>query len=374
MGKVDILFIAANARSLVANRGDLIRSLVKNGLKVGALVPKYDYLDTVNSLDIAIWTYNLDRHSTNPIEEVFDFLKLRQQIADIAPSSVFAYAIKPVTFGVLAARLAGVRNIYCLVTGLGYLFASNSLKARLLRQVTQALLDCSAILSKLFIFQNSDDQADLNKSWLFRTFAKSIVVNGSGVDLQAYPFSPISLTSITFICVARLIEEKGIREFAQAAAQIKARYPSVSFWLLGGLDTTLKNAISSDELEQWRSEGSLEVLGKVKDVRPYLQQASVMVLPSYYREGIPRSILEAMSMGRPIITCNTPGCRETVENGVNGYLIPPRNAAALRDSMVKFIENPTSIRAMGSASRQMAEERFDVVKVNQAMMQAMALF
>jgi glycosyltransferase involved in cell wall biosynthesis len=245
-----------------------------------------------------------------------------------------------------------------------------------LRHVAQVFLGCSAILSKLFIFQNPDDQADLSKNWLFRNFAKSIVVNGSGVDLEAYPFSPIDLTSLTFICIARLIEEKGIREFAQAAAQVKARYPFVSFWLLGGLDTSLrnKNTISSEELEQWKSEGFIKVLGKVKDVRPYIQEASVMVLPSYYREGIPRAILEAMSMGRPIITCNTPGCRETVENGINGYLIPPKDVSALRDNMLKFIENPDSIKMMGSASRRIAEEKFDIFKVNRAMISAMAPF
>ena len=368
---MDILFIAANARSLVANRGELIKTLTHQGLNVGALVPEYDYLDTVKDLGIPIWTYHLDRHSTNPLQNLIAFWQLRQQIASIAPHSIFAYAIKPVTFGVFAARLAGVKYSYCLLTGLGYLFVSTSLKARILRQITQGLLGGSAMLSTLFIFQNPDDQADLEKNWLFRTFARSIVVNGSGVDLNAYPFSAPPSSPVTFICIARLIQEKGIQDFAQAAAQVKAKHPSTTFLLLGGLDSTLKNAISPTQLEQWQAEAAVDIIGKVKDVRPYLQQASVMVLPSYYREGIPRSILEAMSMGRPIITCDTPGCRETVVDGVNGYLIPPRHATALQEAMLRFIENPDSIQAMGRASRRFAETKFDVVKVNQAMIQAM---
>lgn len=373
MQKIDILFIAANARSLVANRGELIKSLTHLGLVVGALVPEYDYLDNVTSLDIPIWRYKLNRHSINPLQELVAFWQLRQQITSIAPQSVFAYAMKPITFGVAAARLAGVKHIYCLVTGLGYLFTANSIEARIFKQISRILLASSAILSELFIFQNPDDQKELEKGWMFRNFAKSIVVNGSGVDLKAYPFLEPDTTKLIFICVARLLQEKGIREFVQAATAVKQIHPSVCFWLLGGLDKTLKNSITQTEIEQWQAQGSVEFLGQVSDVRPYLQKSSVMVLPSYYREGIPRSILEAMSVGRPIITCDTPGCRETVQNGVNGYLVPPRDVASLEERMLWFIENPFAIKTMGAASRRLAEEKFDVVKVNKAILAGMNL-
>lgn len=373
MQKVDVLFIAANARTLVAIRGELIRTLRNQGLVVGALVPRYEYLKEVENLGIQTWPYDLERHSMNVLKELVRFWRLRKLIASIAPKSVFAYSIKPIVFGVSAARLAGVKEAYCLVTGLGYLYAATGLRVGILRQISRKMYGLSALLSKTFIFQNPDDKSELEKEWLFRTFSRSLVVNGSGVDLDAYPFSEPDPTSLVFVCVARLLKEKGIREFVQAAMAVKHEYPSVSFWLLGGLDETLKNSLTQEELEQWQAEGSVKVLGQVKDVLPWLQKSSVMVLPSYYREGTPRAILEAMSVGRPIITCNVPGCRETVQDGVNGYLIPPQDVDALRDRMLRFIEEPTLIKSMGVASRRLAEEKYDVVKVNQSIIRGMEL-
>jgi glycosyltransferase involved in cell wall biosynthesis len=371
--RIDILFIAANARSLVANRGELIRSLMGRGFKVGALVPKYDYIEEVNDLGISIWIYDLDRHSMNLLEEIRRFWKLKSLIEQISPRKIFAYSVKPILFGVIAARLAGVKESYCLVTGLGYLYSANELRIKVLREISRNLYGLSAGLSTKFIFQNPDDRIELQKGWIFRTFGSGFVVNGSGVNLEEFPYSKPKTIPLTFICVARLLREKGIKEFIEAANSIKAKHPEVLFWLLGGLDETLKNSVTKLELDQWNHQKGVEVIGKVKNVLPYLQKSSVMVLPSYYREGTPRSILEAMSVGRPIITCDVPGCRETVQDRFNGFLIPPRSSESLAITMSKFIEQPELIQSMGLASRKMAEEKYDVAKVNRAVLHGMGL-
>lgn len=371
MQTIDILFIAANARSLIANRGALIEELLGRGLRIGALVPANDYIDDIDALNIPIWTYNLERHSINPLKELLAFFRIWRQLSSIKPNSVFAYSIKPILFGVIAARIAGVKNAYTLVTGLGYLYTNTGPTIWFLRQVSRKLYGLASALSTAFFLQNPDDKKELEKEWLFRTFANSIIVNGSGVDLDAYPFSEPPYTTMVFACVARLLEEKGIREYVEAATSIKSEYPSVSFWLLGELDETLKNSISLDELEHWRAQGVVDIFGKVDNVAEYLKNTSVFVLPSYYREGTPRAILEAMSVGRPIITCDTPGCRETVKNNINGYLVPPQDVNALRDRMLHFIEQPALIKTMGTASRRIAVNKYDVKLVNKSMINNM---
>jgi len=179
------------------------------------------------------------------------------------------------------------------------------------------------------------------------------------------------LEPITFTLAARLLREKGIVEFAQAAQRIKQHYPNTRFLLLGRLDTN-PGALREHEVRQWAEAGILEWHGHVPDVRPYFAQTSVYVLPSY-REGVPRSTQEAMAMARPVITTDAPGCRETVIDGVNGFLVPPRDVDALVRAMERFILQPELIITMGQASRKLAEERFDVHKINQRILAVMGI-
>ncbi|WP_331838638.1 glycosyltransferase family 4 protein [Hydrogenophilus thermoluteolus] len=171
--------------------------------------------------------------------------------------------------------------------------------------------------------------------------------------------------------VAHMLREKGVLEFVAAARRIKANYPEVRFVLVGGLHPN-PGSIQKEEIESWVREGVVEWAGQVADVRPWLAQTSVFVLPSY-REGVPRSTQEAMAMARPVITTDAPGCRETVMDGVNGFLIPPRDVDALVAAMERFIANPNLIRSMGTESRRLAEERFDVRVVNQRLMQILGI-
>jgi glycosyltransferase involved in cell wall biosynthesis len=197
------------------------------------------------------------------------------------------------------------------------------------------------------------------------------VVNGSGVDLAHFSPSPLPSGPIRFVMVARLLSAKGIREYAAAASVVRQKHPDVEFDLVGGTDTN-PDSISASELEGWTRARILNWLGQIPDVRPAIARSHVYVLPSY-GEGTPRSTLEAMAMGRPIITADAPGCRETVKHGVNGFLVPPRSIDALAHAMARFIDQPALIQSMGAQSRILAVQKYDVHEVNALMLREMEL-
>ncbi|MCE8002450.1 glycosyltransferase family 4 protein [Billgrantia ethanolica] len=370
---LDVLFIAANTRSLAVNRGSFIRAMQERGLSVGALVPDEEFLPEVHGLGVATWHYPLERHSMGVGGEISRFLALRRLIRQIAPRAVFAYSVKPIVLGIPAARLAGVAETYCLATGLGYLYGRNDRRTRLIRSLVNGCYALSGGLSRAFFFQNPDDRDELQQLSLFRRFTRSVVVNGSGVDPDEYPFSEPPVAPVRFLFMGRFLQEKGIREFVSAARQVARRQGGVEFVALGDTDETTVNGIGAEEVAAWREEGIVTLPGRVRDVRSHLQAASVMVLPSYYREGIPRSLLEAMSTGRPVITCDSPGCRETVDDGSNGWLIPPGDAAALAERMQAFVSDPGLIVRMGRAGRALVLERFTTDFVNRQMLDEMPI-
>jgi glycosyltransferase involved in cell wall biosynthesis len=225
----------------------------------------------------------------------------------------------------------------------------------------------------MVIFQNPDDRLLFKRLDFLMDTQKTYLVNGSGVNLDHYYFSaPKQADQVSFLLIGRLIRSKGISEYAKAAEIIKKRHDNVSFRLLGSL-TGSSDLVSKEDLGRWVSEGTVEYCGRADDVRPFIEMASVIVLPSFYGEGTPRSVLEAMSMGRPVITTDAPGCRETVEEGVNGFLVPVRDSKALAEAMERFIEKPELIKKMGRESRRIAEEKYDVRKVNQVILEAMGL-
>ncbi|WP_245563406.1 glycosyltransferase family 4 protein [Thermus antranikianii] len=217
---------------------------------------------------------------------------------------------------------------------------------------------------------NPDDLNEFVSQGLVRK-EKAVLLGGIGVPLEEWPPAPPHLEPVTFTLIARLLREKGVREFAEAARRIKGNYPEVRFLLIGPLDTN-PGAIRESEVRSWVEEGLLEWVPWTEDVRPYLRQTSVYVLPSY-REGVPRSTQEAMAMARPVITTDAPGCRETVVPGVNGFLVPPRDAQVLAEAMERFIHEPDLIVRMGQESRRLAEERFDARKVNERFLKELGI-
>ncbi len=262
---------------------------------------------------------------------------------------------------------------YALITGLGYAFAGEARGKRalvfhLVRRLYSAALNK---VDKVF-FQNPDDESLFRDLGILRDRVPSQVLNGSGVDMAHFATAPLPDGPPRFLLVARLLADKGVRQYAEAARRIKQQHPEVVFQLAGDIDSN-PDTISQQELDTWVGEGSLEHLGWLNDVRLALAESSVFVLPSYYREGTPRSILEAMSMGRAVITTDAPGCRETVTNGDNGYLIPVKNVDALVKAMQHFIDRPALVKTMGQRSHEIAKDKYDVHKVNAVMLEAMGI-
>ena len=360
-----VALIAHYALSVASFRGALIRALVQQGVQVWVLAPDFTPAtrDQVAMLGGQPADYFLNRTGANPFHDIRSVISLRSCLRHCQPQAVLAYGIKPVVYGMLAAQSLNIPRRIALITRLGYAFthpagvkgASIHLAARLLYRVALQA-------SHTVLFQNTDDLYEFTETSIVSP-QKALVVGGTGVDLEEFAAHPPTLEPITFTLAARLIREKGIVEYAQAAQRIKQRYSNTRFLLLGGLDTT-PGALREHEVRQWADAGILEWHGHVPDVRPYFAQTSVYVLPSY-REGVPRSTQEAMAMARPVITTDAPGCRETVVDGVNGFLVPPRDVDALVRAMERFILQPDLIIQMGQASRKLAEERFDVHKINQ---------
>jgi glycosyltransferase involved in cell wall biosynthesis len=222
----------------------------------------------------------------------------------------------------------------------------------------------------MIFFQNKDDLFEFRKNIRFRPCQQFALVNGSGVDLEYFRQQPMP-ENFSFLLAARLISDKGVLEYANAARYLKGKYPYIKFFLAGWFDQT-PYAIKKALVTEWQQEGTIEFLGHVEDIREALKNASVFVLPSL-REGTPRSVLEAMASGRPIITTDAPGCRETVREGINGFLIQPKNEYALRLRMEEFVKRPGLLPVMGEASRKIAEEKYDVHMVNDIIIKGMQL-
>lgn len=369
------LIIASFPDSLVKFRGPLIDELLEAGKDVHVaapdLAPRGDVALALARKGVRLHSIPLQRTGLNPIRDVRLLLSLIILMLRLRPQFVLSYTIKPVVYASIAAWVVGVKHRFALVTGVGYAFTGNaSGKRALLRCVIQRLYRFALKRTHRVFFQNPDDEALFRKFQLLSESVPSSIVDGSGVDVAEY-----SVTSMPdkpcFLLIARLLGDKGVREYAEAAQNVKTVYPDVVFRLVGWIDEN-PDAITQRELDQWTDSGLLEFLGKLDDVRPAISDCTVYVLPSY-REGTPRTVLEAMAMARPIITSDAPGCRETVIDGENGYLIPVKDTEALANAMFRFIDQPEIVVPMGRRSREIAEQRYDVRKVNRAMLEGMGI-
>lgn len=368
-----VLLIAGLAESLTNFRGPLITALLVRKMQVHVAAPDLEVGNASHvklvALGCHVHSISLARAGTNPIADLRTLVSLVQLMRKVRPSVVLAYTIKPVIYGMLAARITGVAKRFALITGLGYAFQDSA--AGRLQQLVQHLYKLALKCADKVFFQNPDDQR-LFKELGLLDGVSSVVVNGSGVDLSYYTAQPMRANTPKFLMIARLLGDKGVREYAQAAMQLKIKNPLVVFQLAGWIDEN-PNAISQIELDGWINSGAIEYVGKLSDVRPALAGCSVFVLPSY-REGTPRSVLEAMATGRAIITTDAPGCRETVKQGVNGFLISIKNFAALADAMQICIDQPELVARMAQSSLQIAVEKYDVNKVNKHMLSEMGLY
>lgn len=367
-----ILVLGSHAESLVNFRKEMLRDMAREN-KVVACVPDANayVLQQLEGMGIEYQNIQLARTGLNPFADLITIYKLYKIIKQQHITAIFSYTSKPVIFGSIAAKLAGVKQIYSMITGLGSYFIHRDVKSQIVRTIMSILYKIALRFNTKVFFQNPDDVADFARFKIFNDPQRIVMVNGSGVNLDYFVPSPLPTPKLSFLLTARFIRAKGVFEYLDAAQQLKQKYPQLEFLLVGWFENK-DEALDQAALQPYIDDQIIRYLGKLEDVRPALEQTSVFVLPSY-REGTPKGVLEAMASGRAIITTDVPGCRETVIDGENGWLVPAKNVAALCAAMEKFITDPQLISTMGQRSRELAVSKYDVKKVNQVILSAMGL-
>lgn len=374
-----IIFIGTVASSFYGFRADLIHKFLEQGYQVYAFTSEYSMydLEKIQNLGAIPVTYELNRGGLNPLLDIVATYKLSKKIREIKPDLVFSYFSKPVIFGTIAAKLAKVPKIIGMLEGLGYTFTEQpegiSKKTQIIKKFQLLLYKIALPQLDKLIFLNPDDLTDLLEQYAIKV--KNVqVLGGIGLNLQEYSYQAIPdiNQSIDFLFIGRLLKEKGIHDYLAAAKIVKDKYPETQFTVLGAIDPHNLGALKQFELDELIASNIINYPGHVNNVKDWVASSHVFVLPSY-REGVPRSTQEAMAIGRPIITTDVPGCRETVVNGVNGFLVARWNPEALAEKMIYFIEHPDQIEKMGDESYKMAVDKFDAEKVNQRLMNILDL-
>lgn len=367
------VIVGALPQSLTNFRGELISYICSLGHRVTAISApaSEEEIAAIGALGAQFHPIPLERNSLNPRSDLNSLMALRRAYRTLAPDVVLAYTIKPVIWSGLALRSSRSQaRFFALVTGLGYAFEGEGMKRRGLRAIVTALYRQALKRADAVIFQNADNR-DVFVSRRIVSLQKCRIVNGSGVDTERFAVAPMPQDGTHFLLIARLLGEKGVREYAAAARDVRARHPSATFHLVAPPDSS-PDGIPLTEVRGWHDGGVLVYHGAATDVRPFIAGCNVNVLPSYH-EGMPRSVLEAMAMGRPILTTDVPGCRETVVPGRNGWLVPRGDARSLAERMEWFITHREQWSAMGSASRDIAVQRFDVHAIVAEMMRIMSI-
>lgn len=372
------LLIAGLAESVLNFRGALIEAVRARGIEVHVAIPAVvdsalgmnPCRPALEAAGLVVHEIAMQRTGTSLKADLRMLMQLRRTMARVKPDFVLGYTVKPVIYGLLAAWLARVPRRFALITGLGYAFQGGA-ERRTLQSIAQFLYALALKRANLVFFQNDDDRQLFVERRIVPAHVQTCVVNGSGVKLEDFKVAPLPLGPPVFLLIARLLGDKGVREYVEAARAVRAEAPGVRLQIVGWIDSN-PDAITQSELDGWIAEGCIEYLGRLSDVRPAIAASSVYVLPSY-REGTPRTVLEAMAMGRPIITTDAPGCRQTVVEGDNGFLVPVKSAAALTQAMRRFIDRPELVKRMGARSRLLAQEKYDVHKVNEVMLREMGI-
>ena len=363
-----VLIITSELFSLINFRGSFIKNLISRGHKVTALSPiekniSQDLIHKLKNMGVTLKDYDLSRNSINPFKDYLSYKSIRNIISQSNPDIVIATTAKPVIYAGMAMRYFPKINFFPIITGLGYGFIDgDGIKRKFIRQFMILLYKLGLKNACSIIFQNIDDEKLFYKLNIINRNKPSQVVNGSGVDLNIYKFSPLPKKPI-FLMVSRLLIDKGVREYVDAASLVKIKYPNAIFQLAGKMDTN-PASINPDELNFWIKKNFIQYLGEISTVYKSISECRFFVLPSY-REGTPRSVLEAMATGRPIITTDVPGCRETVIQGKNGLLVPPKNSRSLANAMIKLLKSSEDkIQSMGRESFILTRDKYDVEKVN----------
>ena len=361
---VHVALVMNTAWGVKTLRSDLIRFLLSLGHRVSVVSHSDAAAIDLQRMGVTFEEWDVARSGLNPFHDGFAILRLRRLLARMQPDVILCFTPKAILLGSFAARATPRSHVFSVVTGLGYSFGDDGALKRALAPVIHFLFRRSLKNNHIVFFQNPDDLKLFVAHRIVRREC-TCRLYGSGVDTRRFVPGPMNKgrAETVFLMIARLVTEKGVLEYIEAARILKSERNRVHFRLLGALDDH-PTAVDRDTIQSAVDSGTIEYCGTTTDVRPFLHDSDVFVLPSYYREGTPRSSLEALASAMPIITTDSPGCRETVVHDSNGYLVPVRDSLALAEAMRKLVGNRDRIRTMGERSRRLAEDLYDVDKVN----------
>lgn len=368
-----VVVVASLAYSLVNFRGQLLADMVAAGHEVIACAPDDDaqVRARLAEMGVALRRVPMARVGLNPLVDLGTLRSLVALLRAERPDVVLAYTQKPIIYAGLAARLTRTR-FYAMVSGLGHVYGEDaSPRMRLLRRGVSLLYRAAVREARAIFVFNRDDRAEMLRHAIVTPDARVIQVPGSGVDVTRFVATPPPPGPV-FLMIARLLRAKGVDDYVAAARAVRMRYPRARFRLLGPTDPG-PDGVTVGEIARWAEEGVIDYLGETRDVRPFFAEASVFVLPSWYREGLPRTILEAMASGRAVITTDRPGCRDPIDQGANGFVVPARDPAALAAAMERFCADPALATRMGAVARRVATERYAVERVNRLLLDTMEL-
>ncbi len=370
-GNKRIMVLSCHTHSLFWFRVEMMKKFISLGYEVTAVgqEAEAEWSEKFSEYGVRYRQLDVQRNGTNPLQDLATLKKIEALMAEEEPDILFCYQAKTVIYGCIAAHKRGMTEIYPLIAGLGSVLIGQGFKNKLLAFLMKTEYALSLKYAKAVMFQNPDDMGFFVGNKLVKK-EQCRMINGSGVDTEHFTPSPLP-DETAFLCISRLIRDKGVGEYLDASREIHKKYPSARCLLVGPFDTN-PSAIKPEELQTYIDDGSIEYFGEQSDILPYMEQCSVFVLPSYH-EGTPKTVLEAMACGRAVITTDAPGCRETVTNGKNGVLVPVKDISALANAMESFIRDPYRCIPMGMTGRRIAAEKYDVKKVNNDIANIMAL-
>lgn len=366
-----VAVLSSFTTSLFWFRIDMMKSFQKAGCEVLAVGdgPESEWSDRFAELGIRYRSIAVQRNGTNPIRDLTTFRALYSLLKEEKPDKIFAYQAKTVIYGGIAARLNGIREFYPLIAGVGSVFLGDSPKQKLIRSILVEEYKLGMRYAPKVFFQNRDD-LKVFTDYKILPEHKAVMLHGSGVNVEKFKPTPLP-EKPGFLCISRLIRDKGVVEYLEAARKLHKLRPEMQCVLVGPFDTN-PSAIQPEELQSYIDDGSVAYVGEQKDVQPFLHECTAYVLPSYH-EGTPKTVLEAMACGRPTITTDAPGCRETVTDGVNGYLVPVKDIDAIVHAMEMILDDPEKNAEMAMAARRIAEDVYDVHKINLKIRQTMRI-
>jgi glycosyltransferase involved in cell wall biosynthesis len=366
-----IAVLSSHTPSLFWFRMDMMKDFIKNGHTVIALgqEPEVDWNDKFNEYNIEYRQLYVERNGTNPLKDIKTYRMLYKFMKNEKPDKVFTYQAKTIIYGSIAAKLNDITEVYPLIAGLGSIFRGTGFKNKIVKTILKIEYRIACKCSKKVFFQNNDDKNGFVSNGLIED-DKTVIINGSGVNLEKFRPTPPT-KECAFLFIGRLIKDKGIMEYLEACKEVKIKYPNIRCLLVGPYDSN-PSALKPEELKTYIESGVIEYYGEQSDVGPFIAKCSTYILPSYH-EGTPKTVLEAMAIGRPIITSDAPGCRETVIDGVNGFLVPVKNLNVLAEKMIWMIEHKEKAEIMGQESLKICRKKFDVIKVNEVILKTMDL-